>query len=501
MSTITTINDSDLISASNEVINTNFSNLNTDKIETSVLDTDGTLAANSDSKVATQKAVKTYVDTNIDTRTTGTTTSAVSPTINTDTYKRYTLTAQKTDISSFTTNLTGSPSDGDELGLRITNGLSAMSFISSSVYDDAASDTAIVTKPSGTANDDIMFAVIQSTTAYSNSLPSGWTSIAQTTAVSGYYELLYRVASSEGANYTFGFAGSYKIKVTIATYRGGFNISDPIDVFSDTSYITSNTTNRAASMNVTYRNSPLLFFGCVLESSSFTQTKPSLPTTGWVEDYDGGSTNSDFWLEICSMTWAGVGATGDMDSTISSATTEKHAFAVALKPVIEVTYGSKFTSYDETLPTVIPFGETKDIDLEYNSAVSKWVTTGNIPIDPRFTVGQTTYDISTASGTQTIAHGLGRLPNLIDISVTYGASGVGLTRSLYNAVSGFQYSYYNYIDDSTGTDSSSGSTFRISMSASQYQEGVITVDSTNIYIAWTKTSTPTGTAVILWKAE
>jgi len=62
MATITDINDSDLISASNEVINANFDNLNTDKIETSYLDTDTTLAANSDTKIATQKAVKSYVD-------------------------------------------------------------------------------------------------------------------------------------------------------------------------------------------------------------------------------------------------------------------------------------------------------------------------------------------------------------------------------------------------------------------------------------------------------
>jgi len=63
MATITDINDSDLISASNEVINANFDNLNTDKIETSYLDTDTTLAANSDSKIPTQKAVKAYADT------------------------------------------------------------------------------------------------------------------------------------------------------------------------------------------------------------------------------------------------------------------------------------------------------------------------------------------------------------------------------------------------------------------------------------------------------
>ena len=63
MSTITTINSTDLISDSRAVINTNFSNLNTDKIETSYLDTDTALAANSDVKIATQKAVKTYIDT------------------------------------------------------------------------------------------------------------------------------------------------------------------------------------------------------------------------------------------------------------------------------------------------------------------------------------------------------------------------------------------------------------------------------------------------------
>lgn len=63
MSTITTINAGDTITSSRTVINTNFSNLNTDKIETSVLDTDTALTANSDSKVATQKAVKTYADT------------------------------------------------------------------------------------------------------------------------------------------------------------------------------------------------------------------------------------------------------------------------------------------------------------------------------------------------------------------------------------------------------------------------------------------------------
>lgn len=62
MALITTINSGDLVSNSRVDINTNFANLNSDKIETSTIDTDTTLAANSDAKIASQKAVKTYVD-------------------------------------------------------------------------------------------------------------------------------------------------------------------------------------------------------------------------------------------------------------------------------------------------------------------------------------------------------------------------------------------------------------------------------------------------------
>ena len=62
MATITTIQTTDLITNSRADINTNFANLNSDKIETSVLDTDNTLAADSDAKIPSQKAIKTYVD-------------------------------------------------------------------------------------------------------------------------------------------------------------------------------------------------------------------------------------------------------------------------------------------------------------------------------------------------------------------------------------------------------------------------------------------------------
>lgn len=62
MSTIVTINATDTITSSRANLNSNFSALNTDKIETSVIDTDTALAANSDSKIPSQKAVKAYTD-------------------------------------------------------------------------------------------------------------------------------------------------------------------------------------------------------------------------------------------------------------------------------------------------------------------------------------------------------------------------------------------------------------------------------------------------------
>jgi len=60
---ITTIAGTDVISTSRTTINSNFSSILAEKIELDYLSTDTTLAANSDTKIATQKAVKTYIDT------------------------------------------------------------------------------------------------------------------------------------------------------------------------------------------------------------------------------------------------------------------------------------------------------------------------------------------------------------------------------------------------------------------------------------------------------
>lgn len=51
---------------------------------------------------------------------TGTTTSSATPTINTDNVDYYSITAQTVDITSFTTNLSGTPTEGQGLHIAIT---------------------------------------------------------------------------------------------------------------------------------------------------------------------------------------------------------------------------------------------------------------------------------------------------------------------------------------------------------------------------------------------
>lgn len=50
----------------------------------------------------------------------GSTSSSATPTINTDNVDIYKLTAQAADITSFTTNLSGTPTDGQTLIIQIT---------------------------------------------------------------------------------------------------------------------------------------------------------------------------------------------------------------------------------------------------------------------------------------------------------------------------------------------------------------------------------------------
>lgn len=212
----------------------------------------------------------------------------------------------------------------------------AFAFVASNVYNSSSSVSIVITKPTGTADNDIMFALLKlsgGSLADPTTVPTGWTLGAKRTGdANNTYWVYYKVAASEGADYTWTWTlAATRAGGTLCTYRDGFNTSTPIDVWSNTAYITSDTIGRAASMTVAAANSPLIFFGCMGGSADRTFGPPTNPTT-FTEDYDGWDTTSRFARCFESVVWTGSGATGNIDSTLSLTTTDKHCFAVALVP-------------------------------------------------------------------------------------------------------------------------------------------------------------------------
>lgn len=79
--------------------------------DTTTHGTTGAIVGLSDTQTLTNKRI---------TKRTGTTTSSATPTINTDNVDFYSITAQAEAISSFTTNLTGTPTEAQILWIAIT---------------------------------------------------------------------------------------------------------------------------------------------------------------------------------------------------------------------------------------------------------------------------------------------------------------------------------------------------------------------------------------------
>ena len=135
----------------------------------------------------------------------------------------------------------------------------------------------------------------------------------------------------------------------------------------------------------------------------------------------------------------------------------------------------------------------------YNSTTKVFDMTTPSGGSPTVKNGVATYAIATASGTQTIAHGLGSVPKYVKLDVTLWNNNTGV---LYFSFGTYNGTTNSSIYGSTSFGAGNSSTNGVSMyvtSTSSGATGVITVDSTNITITWTKVGTPdAATANILW---
>jgi hypothetical protein len=136
--------------------------------------------------------------------------------------------------------------------------------------------------------------------------------------------LLWKRASSESGNYTFTPNQSVDNMVgRIAVYRGFAASGDPIHAWSNTTYQTSNTNVRAASVDTTVPTW-LVHLGV---SYSRTITPPN----GYTERFDSYGTEGTALYCSDKDCAAWTGTTGVVDAVISgTAYTLKHAMLVAL---------------------------------------------------------------------------------------------------------------------------------------------------------------------------
>lgn len=206
----------------------------------------------------------------------------------------------------------------------------AFAKIDATVANSPGVDTLSCNKPAGTAQNDIMFALVFCYTGGSiTSSPAGWTLLAS----SGMHYLYYKVAgASEPASYTWQQSNSVRFAISIITYRDGFDTANPIESYSNTPYTSGNTSIVAGAVTTSGANHATLVFAQQYGTTTRTHTAPATQDNQWAEDLDTYDAGADCGRAIYSDVWSGSGSTGTMTVTSNTTNTYKHAFAVALNP-------------------------------------------------------------------------------------------------------------------------------------------------------------------------
>jgi len=148
------------------------------------------------------------------------------------------------------------------------------------------------------------------------------------------------------------------------------------------------------------------------------------------------------------------------------------------------------------------------VEVAYNSTNDNWQMLSPSGVAPLTTTGAyangtTTKDVSDSSGTQTIAHGLGVTPKYVRLTFwkSQGATASAVTfqtLAVYNGTT--QTAMYTSIGSGSNLGTLGTGLIITGTADNVYQTGTISVNATNISIAWVKTGSPTGAYQIIWEA-
>ena len=203
----------------------------------------------------------------------------------------------------------------------------------------AGNQTLTINKPAGTVDGDVMLVVVAQAAAGVFTPPAGWTSLG-TSSSYGQADVLYKVASGEGASYAFTVAGGdpHAAVGLIASYSTVELSPSPIDATANQTNASS-TSATAPSVTPSATTDMLV---CLFssDSSSNTSVTTSTPPAGMTERGDSGTTytSSDGYTvayvqaSINDVLLASSSPTGAKVATLSAANANS-GFSVLLRPV------------------------------------------------------------------------------------------------------------------------------------------------------------------------
>jgi alpha-tubulin suppressor-like RCC1 family protein len=236
----------------------------------------------------------------------------------------------------------------------------AISYRASGTGENAAgATTVVVTKPTGTVQNDVMVAVIgvnQNAATVTLTAPSGWNLInANNSTTVLYSATYYKVATaSEGSNYTWtiNVAGTPTAKkaVGVISSYSGVNTTTPIHV-NGSQANASGTTMTSPSVTTTVANTVIVAAFSTSRADTVTAGS-SMTLRGQAASSGGGGATTKATSEMQDIAQSGTGASGAKTATIGTGQVSVgHTFALNPAAVVSQV-GYKFFSNSTTSGSV-----------------------------------------------------------------------------------------------------------------------------------------------------
>ncbi len=193
---------------------------------------------------------------------------------------------------------------------------------SATVTGSTAGTSVVINKPTNTADGDVMVAVValNDDAATVSTAPTGWAQLANVQQAGGNNNkdgrmyVYWKLAASEGTNYTWSLGSSVKYLGGIFSFR---NVNPTSSIHLDNEQATASaTTHSTPSLDVTQYNTMLVTFHLMTEGNTWT------PPTGMTEQFDirtGTANNNDIGLEGSYVLQPLPGATGAKQATADEA--------------------------------------------------------------------------------------------------------------------------------------------------------------------------------------